>query len=178
MEIVRLTSADALPYKAFREIYDISFPIFEQRTEQQQTDAFADSRYHLDCYTGNEPGRLQGFIAYWRFEDYTYVEHFAIHPDERGKGLGGQILSNLIEQESGRVLLEIDPVMDEISAARLRFYRSYGFVENPYAHIHPAYRKEYPDHSLVVLSTGGMMSNAEYEVFASDLNLIVMKKKE
>lgn len=178
MEIVRLTTVDAVLYKAFREIYDISFPIFEQRTEQQQTDAFADSRYHLDCYTGNEPGRLQGFIAYWRFENYTYVEHFAIHPDERGKGLGGQILSNLIEQESGRVLLEIDPVVDEISAARLRFYQSYGFVENSYAHIHPAYREEYPDHSLVVLSTEGMMSNAEYEVFASDLNLIVMKKEK
>ena len=28
---------------------------------------------------------LLGFIACWRFDSYTYVEHFAIHPNERGK---------------------------------------------------------------------------------------------
>ncbi|WP_075557358.1 GNAT family N-acetyltransferase [Parabacteroides timonensis] len=176
MEIVRITTTDESLYKAFREIYDISFPVFEQRTEVQQKDAFADSRFYLDCYVGKNTGFLQGFIAYWRFDGYIYVEHFAIHPNERGKGLGGFILKNLIEQEGGRVLLEIDPVVDSISAARLRFYQSYGFVENPFPHIHPAYRNEYPDHSLVVLSTEGEMTASEYNKFASDLNMIVMKK--
>jgi len=66
--------------------------------------------------------------------------------------------------------------LHDISAARLRFYRSYGFIENPFPHIHPAYRSEYPDHSLVVLSTGGEMTGIEYDMFASDLNTIVMKK--
>lgn len=176
MEIVRLTTTDILPYNAFREIYGVSFPIFEQRTEAQQEDAFSDSRYHLDCYISRDTDLLLGFIAYWRFDSYTYVEHFAIHPNCRGKGMGGLILKNLIEQESGRVLLEIDPVADDISAARLRFYQSYGFVENQFAHIHPAYRSEYPDHSLVVLSTDGKMTDSEYEEFASDLNTIVMRK--
>lgn len=176
MEIIRLTATDHPLYNAFREIYDISFPIYEQRTVALQQDAFSDSRYHLDCYADTVNDLVQGFIAYWRFESYTYVEHFAIHPNERGKGLGGMILRKLIEQESERVLLEIDPVKDDISAARLRFYQSYGFIENPFPHIHPAYRSEYPDHSLVVLSTGGEMTGIEYDMFASDLNTIVMKK--
>lgn len=176
MQIIRLTATDHPLYKAFREIYDISFPIYEQRTVAQQQDAFSDSRYHLDCYTDPVDQRLLGFIAYWRFDSYTYVEHFAIHPNERGKGLGGLILSKLIEQESGRVLLEIDPVKDDISAARLRFYRSYGFAETPFSHVHPAYRSEYSGHALLVLSTGSDMNNTEYEMFASDLNTIVMKK--
>lgn len=176
MQIIRLTAKDHPLFKAFRDIYDISFPINEQRTVAQQEDAFSDRRYHLDCYTDLEDNRLQGFIAYWRFESYTYVEHFAIHPNERGKGLGGLILRKLIEQENGRVLLEIDPVTDDISTARLRFYQTYGFVENVFPHIHPAYRTEYPDHSLVVLSTAGKISRNEYELFVSDLNIYVMKK--
>ena len=49
-------------------------------------------------------------------------------------------------------------------------------MENPFPHIHPAYRNEYPDHSLVVLSTEGEMTASEYNKFASDLNMIVMKK--
>ena len=176
METVRLTTTEAPLYEAFREIYDISFPVFEQRTEAQQTDAFSDNRYHLDCYIDKDADRLLGFIAYWRFDRYSYVEHFAIHPDGRGKGLGGQILRKLIEQESGRVLLEIDLVTDDISAARLRFYQSYGFAENRYPHVHPAYRKEYQDHALVVLSTEGEINKQEYDVFVSDLNTVVMKK--
>lgn len=176
MKRIRLTTTDHPLYKAFRDIYDISFPIYEQRTVAQQQDAFSDSRYHLDCFANSVDEHLQGFIAYWRFESYTYVEHFAIHPNERGKGLGGLILKELIEQESGRVLLEIDPVKDDISAARLRFYQSYGFAETPFSHIHPAYRSEYPGHSLLVLSTGNDMTATGYEMFASDLNTIVMKK--
>ena len=161
---------------AFRNIYDISFPIYEQRTVEQQQDAFSDSRYHLDCHIDPVNDLLLGFIAYWRFDSYTYVEHFAIHPNERGKGLGGLILKNLIEQESGRVLLEIDPVTDNVSAARLHFYQLHGFVENPYPHTHPAYRNGYPDHSLVVLSSGETIPDIEYKRFASDLNRVIIKK--
>lgn len=176
MEIIRLTATDHPRYTAFRNIYDISFPIYEQRTVEQQLDAFSDSRYHLDCYIDPVNDLLLGFIAYWRFDSYTYVEHFAIHPNERGKGLGGLILRNLIEQESGRVLLEIDPVTDNVSAARLHFYQLHGFVENQFPHTHPAYRKGYPDHSLVVLSSGETIPDIEYKRFASDLNRVIMKK--
>ena len=176
MEIIRLTATDHPRYTAFRNIYDISFPIYEQRTVEQQQDAFSDSRYHLDCHIDPVNDLLLGFIAYWRFDSYTYVEHFAIHPNERGKGLGGLILKNLIEQESGRVLLEIYPVTDNVSAARLHFYQLHGFVENPYPHTHPAYRNGYPDHSLVVLSSGETIPDIEYKRFASDLNRVIMKK--
>lgn len=35
------------------------------------------------------------------------------------------------------VLLEIDPVVDAVSEARLGFYKKCGFLENPYPHVHP-----------------------------------------
>ncbi len=41
---------------------------------------------------------------------------------------------------------------------------------NPYPHTHPAYRNGYPDHSLVVLSSGETIPDIEYKRFASDLN--------
>lgn len=68
MEIIRLTATDHPRYTAFRNIYDISFPIYEQRTVEQQQDAFSDSRYHLDCYIDPVNDLLLGFIAYWRFD--------------------------------------------------------------------------------------------------------------
>ena len=121
---------------------------------------------------------IRSMIFYWVLSligDLIVIRMWNILQSIR-KGLGGLILKNLIEQESGRVLLEIDPVTDKVSAARLHFYQLHGFVENPYPHTHPAYRNGYPDHSLVVLSSGETIPDIEYKRFASDLNRVIMKK--
>ncbi len=176
MDTVRLTGVDSPLYKEFEAIYKVSFPIFEQRTTAQQVSAFASPVYHLDCIT--EAGEVIGFIAWWDFAYGVYIEHFAIHPRLRGKGYGGDILNHFIRQRNKPVILEIDPVVDEISAARLRFYKGYGFVENPYTHTHPAYRPEYNPHSLVILSTEGVLRAEDYEQFNNDLKTVVMQMEK
>jgi len=174
MKTVRLQSTADPLYESFRIIYDVSFPIYEQRTVAQQEYAFSFSCYYLEAYIVDEA--LIGFIAYWEFTSYLYVEHFAIHPDQRGKGTGKKILEHLIQIHPKYILLEIDPVQDEISARRLHFYRSLGFIENSYQHIHPAYRKGYEGHNLVVLTTERMISPEEYTTFAYDLSHMVMNE--
>ncbi|MCD8262786.1 MAG: GNAT family N-acetyltransferase [Tannerellaceae bacterium] len=172
MDTIRLRSIDSSLYNEFEAIYKISFPVFEQRTSEQQIMAFSSPLYHLDCFT-EEDGFI-GFIAWWNFDYGVYIEHFAIHPRLRGKGYEGNILQQFIVNSRKPVILEIDPVVDEISAARLRFYKTYGFVENPYKHIHPAYRNEYAPHSLVVLSTQAILSPEQYQQFNKDLQEQVM----
>lgn len=173
MKIVRLTDINNPLYPVFKEVYNTSFPIFEQRTENQQMDAFGSESYRLDCYMDEDC--FVGFIAYWVFTHYIYVEHFAIHPSLRGQGKGGFILSDVISRTDQRIVLEIDPVVDEVSAARLHFYRSYGFSENPFSHIHPPYREGYSGHNLIVLTTGGQMTKAEYDQFSLDMVGVIMK---
>lgn len=175
MESIRLMSTGDPLYMPFRTIYDISFPIYEQRTIEQQEYAFSFSHYHLDTYVSD--GRLIGFIAYWAFDSYLYIEHFAIHPAERGKGRGKEILEYLMQAESRYILLEIDPVEDEVSSRRFHFYRSLGFRENPYPHIHPPYREGFEGHRLTILTSGRVITREEYAVFAKDLSCTVMNFK-
>lgn len=159
-------------YSSFENLYTHSFPVFEQRTPEQQAQAFASANYHLTGYVENQS--FMGFIAYWEFPDYLYIEHFAIDSKERGKGYGSQVLNRFVTETPKTVLLEIDPPVDEISIARLRFYQKCGFYQNPYSHIHPPYRKEYKGHSLQVLTTGGPLSPDGYEQFKKDLTQGVM----
>lgn len=173
MEVITLKSCRDAWFDAFLEIYSISFPVFEQRTGEQQQQAFLSPLYFLDCYI--EEGEMIGFIAYWKLDTYVYVEHFAIHPAKRGQTWGSFIIEDLIGRMDNRVILEIDPLIDEISKKRFRFYRTHGFFENPYPHFHPPYRKGNAAHSLVVLSTKGKMGREEYELFARDLAQIIMK---
>ena len=162
-------------YKSFYDLYCISFPIFEQRSASQQLEAFQNERYKLLAYTENDI--FLGFISYWEFDTYCYVEHFAVNTALRGKGYGSNLLHTFIQSTDKIIILEIDPVTDSISEARLRFYKKCGFSENPYPHKHPAYRSEYQPHSLIVLTTKGEISKGEYQKFNLDLNRIVMNRE-
>lgn len=162
-------------YKEFKGLYACSFPLFEQRTEEQQRTAFDNPSYHLVAYEANEI--LVGFISYWEFDDYLYIEHFAINARMRGKGYGSDILRSFIRSTEKIILLEIDPVTDNVSEARLSFYKTCGFHENPYSHKHPPYRAEYQPHPLVVLTTQRTISEQEYQTFNRDLHAVVMNNK-
>lgn len=160
-------------YKSFQDLYCTSFPIFEQRSVSQQVKAFQNERYKLLAFTEND--LFLGFISYWEFDAYCYVEHFAVNTDLRGKGYGSNLLRSFIQSTRKIVLLEIDPIADSISEARLRFYKRCGFHENSYPHKHPAYRQEYQPHPLIVLTTKREISKGEYQNFNFDLSTTVMK---
>lgn len=159
-------------YGAFKDLYATSFPIFEQRSADQQMHAFGNEQYKLLAFS--EEHTFLGFISYWEFDTYCYVEHFAVNTDLRGKGYGSTLLQTFIRSVNKIVLLEIDPITDPISAARLRFYKRCGFHENPYPHKHPAYRSEFEPHSLIVLTTQRPINEAEYQIFVADLTQTVM----
>lgn len=173
MKIHRILERHDRWYTDFLSFYIDSFPVYEQRNEEQQVHALRDDRYHLDCYIGDN--RLLAFIAYWDFQAYCYIEHLAVHPYYRGQSVGTKVLSGFMNADFPHVLLEIDPVVDDISAKRYRFYQQLGFVENPYIHFHPAYDRRFEPHKLTVLSAPDAISQDEYNRFQNDLEGVVMQ---
>ena len=127
METLRIRTSDHPYFAPFAALYAESFPAFEQLTAPQQQAAFADERYRFTVYAEN--GTLIGFIAAWTLSDCVYVEHLALNKTLRGKGYGSRLLRDFIAASAKRVLLEIDPVTDYVSAARLRFYKHCGLTE-------------------------------------------------
>lgn len=160
-------------YKSYHEIYTVSFPIYEQRDELQQTKAFEDKRYHLIIKTNED--KLVSFIAYWDFKNYVYIEHLAVNSELRGQNKGSELLEDFAEFISKIAILEIDPPIDEISKKRQKFYEKLGYEVNPYIHFHPAYKEGYVPHELVVLSLNRQLDKGEYYEFYDDLCNIVME---
>lgn len=160
-------------YKPFYEIYAVSFPLYEQRDKSQQLTAFENKYYNL--LVRKEGELLSSFISYWEFEEYIYIEHLAVNPELRGQNIGSQTLMAFAETTDKTIILEIDPLRDEISRKRLKFYRNLGFQLNTYTHYHPPYNPEYPPHELLVLSLPEKLSKELYNQFCLDLNKIIMK---
>jgi ribosomal protein S18 acetylase RimI-like enzyme len=159
-------------YPHFIRLYESAFPLHEQRTPQQHLTALRHGRYHLNCFIEQET--LVGFVCYWEFADYLYIEHYAINDSARGKGYGSLLLKDLLTNTDKRVILEIDPLVDAIAEKRLHFYQKLGFVQNDYPHSHPPYQDGYKPHQLLVLSDGQPISECAYRQFKHDLDDIVM----
>lgn len=77
MQIIRISDIHHPRFGEVWHLYQNSFPLCEQRTLDHQITAFKADRFHLDVYLDGET--LVGFIGYWDFDDYLYIEHYAIN---------------------------------------------------------------------------------------------------
>ena len=100
-----------------------------------------------------------------------YAVSFPYH-EQRGDGAAALAL---LAQSGKKIILEIDPPVDEISRRRKNFYERAGFAENPFAHVHPPYHAGFPGHPLVVMSHPRALTDAEYRAFDGHLKNVVMK---
>ena len=111
------------------ELYEKSFPYNERWNAEGYDRAFGDPNFEADgIWRGDE---FIGILFHWGADGYRYVEHLAVSPALRGQNMGSAALSAFC-RKVGRVILEIDPPVDDISIRRLHFYERLGFVANPY----------------------------------------------
>ena len=121
-----------------RHIYEEAFPIDERRDFKQLTDIF-DINKNIDIEPITENDRIIGFIIYWIFDSFVYIEHFAVDKEKRGNGIGTEILKRFIAKTDRPIVLEAELPTDKISIDRITFYQRLGFELHNYKYIQPAY---------------------------------------
>ena len=171
MEWIRHTSWDGRMERVMA-LYHTSFPINEQRTDADHKAALEDERFY--CLSAWEGEDFLGLLFCWKMKELFYVEHFAVNTQMRGSGIGSRLLADFCKDKP-LVLLEIDPPQDEISQRRLRFYERLGFVQNPYPHRHPPYRRGFEAHPLRVMTWPRATSRQEYDGFFDELRNSAMQ---
>ena len=172
MRFDRITDTQHEMYKKAMELYANSFPMHEQREAKSQAAILGDSEYHFALAYDDDT--FVGEALYWEWDGYIYVEHLCILSEMRNKAYGGKVLE-LLAAENKKVILEIDPPVDDISIRRRGFYERSGFIENPYAHVHPPYHRGYKGHELVVMSSPSAISPDMFGKFTDYLKNTVMK---
>lgn len=157
------------------ELYEKSFPDNERWSAEGYDRAFGDPNFEADgIWRGEE---FIGILFHWNADGYRYVEHLAISPALRGQNMGSAALSAFC-RKVGRVILEIDPPVDDISVRRRHFYERLGFVTNPYEYIHPSFRKPFTPHRLVLMSYPGAITYEEARSFADFVREAVLRYSE
>ena len=140
MEFTNLKMED---YPSFLKLYNETFPIDERRLYENEK--------HLDNYIKMKGGKFNafaakdgdlflGFLSYWTFEGYTYIEHFAVNPAQRGKNLGRLMLNHLFKEVSPNVLVEVREGDSEEDQKRITFYEKNEFrIRKEFNYTQPSY---------------------------------------
>lgn len=157
----------------FTKIYDImieSFPFDEIRSFEQQQKLLSHPNYKI--LTVGELQDLLGFIAVWEFDNFVFLEHFAVSCNHRNKGLGNKILTQLQNYVEKKIILEVEYPETVESKRRIEFYNRNGFEVFDFGYIMPAYSKQHKDVPLLLMSNHTIVQ-ADFDDFYDKISNIV-----
>ena len=142
-------------YLFVEKLLHSAFPSDERRDDEQQR-AYTDRNDKFHCLLIRDLNTPVGLITYWDFEDFVYVEHFAIHEDLRNGGLGGQAMKTFLQEMNRPVVLEVEMplIKGDITHRRIAFYRRQGFSLRRLPYKQPPYREGDKWLPMKLMSTG------------------------
>lgn len=139
-----------------KSLYESAFPCDERRDFKVFLRLLKeDSRFTIRAGIEQESDKLIYFISYWNFGEFCYCEHFAVIPSMRGQGIGHIALHDFFNNVSDRLILEVEPPIDELTHRRVAFYESLGMkIWKDYSYIQPPYAPELNSLELKLMTKG------------------------
>ncbi len=145
-------------YPDFLTLYNQAFPADQRRSyeDEQHLARFIKEKGGKFHALAAEDGDLfLGFLSYWTFQGYVYIEHFAVNVEHRGKNIGTKMLQHVVKHINPNVLLEVEPPTDKESEDRIRFYERNGFRKREEIdYMQPPYSPEKAPVRLLLMTHG------------------------
>mgnify|MGYP002769018963 CR=1 FL=1 len=151
------------------ELMQASFPEDEYRDYNSQKQLLSIPCYRLITKMDSDDN-LVGFIATWQTENFSFIEHFAVNPNLRGKGIGSEMLKDFIKNSSKPIILEVELPTDIISKKRISFYKRHGFVLNEFKYFQMPLRKDSQPIQLYLMSLPKPLKEEEFEKIKSSIH--------
>ena len=131
-----------------QELFESAFP-YEERPDFDELENRGNN-FHFKVATSDDDPI--GILTYWVFDDFVYVEHFAICEELRNNGFGKAVFLNFMMQYEGQIVMEVELPHDETSENRLEFYSSMGLYRNPFDYSQPSYHGDTTNVPMTIMS--------------------------
>lgn len=133
-------TTDSKHYPFVEDLFLSAFPEEERRNEADQRENIMFNPFMHCLLLSDVSDTPLGFLTYWNFESFTYIEHFAIDSKYRNMGVGGEALSSFLEMQHRPIVLEAEiPTANPMALRRIGFYLRYGFVQLHETYLQPSY---------------------------------------
>ena len=165
---------DARDFEGVFRLMRLSFPEDEFRTREGQLALFDDPAYRV--YALRMEVGVGALCAAWTLNERLFIEHLAVDPARRNGGLGGRFLDEVIAEAKRPAVLEVEPPEDDISRRRIGFYQRHGFSLNDYDYLQLPLRAGQSPKPLLIMTTGGAISRAEFEALRNEIYARVYRR--
>lgn len=160
--IEKLSESDF--YKVF-DLMKASFPSDEYRIYDEQKALLDNPFYQVFVLKDSDNNSVKAFIAVWEFEDFAFIEHFAVNRHYRNAGIGAKMLIKLVDLLEKTICLEVEPPEDELTSRRIGFYQRNGFFLNHYPYTQPSISKGKNTIPLLIMTSCKPVSKEEFESY-------------
>lgn len=120
---------------AVQALLETSFPPEERRSIAEIRDNVNGP--WLELVAAEENGSLYGMLTVWDLGEFTFLEHFAVASEVRGKGIGTRILDFVAEYWDKPTVLEVEHPTGWMERRRIGFYERNGFHLSDYPYLMP-----------------------------------------
>lgn len=161
LHLQQITSTADKYFEPLTKLYEEAFPPNERRDMDKFNElVFSSNELSINAIIDDET--LCGLMIYWKFEDFYYLEHFAIFPEMRNRKLGERTLDLMKGIAKGEtIVLEAEPADNELATRRIEFYKRNGFSILRENYIQPPYSKNKEGIKLWMLGIIGGNNNVD-----------------
>jgi ribosomal protein S18 acetylase RimI-like enzyme len=143
------------------QIYTDSFPADERREWPELKELLNHPNFSLKKVLNNR--ELVGLISFWNLPGFVFIEHFAIRESARGKGIGTQVLKQVIEDKSTKVVVEVEEPITESARRRIEFYERLGFSVCEGIYYQPPYSSDKNKVKMLLMSFPNRLTPSDFE---------------
>lgn len=166
--------------KMKREDFDQIFAIMEESFPTDERRPYAEQKELLEnpVYSLHITEQKNAFIATWEFDEFVFIEHFAVSKDSRNTGLGGKMLSEFLKKQEKTVCLEVELPLTDIAKRRIGFYERNGLFLNEYDYFQPPISKGKSIVPLMIMTSKSKVSEDIFNKIRDTLYREVYRYKE
>lgn len=148
-------------YLQAEKLMETAFPSDERRPLQAQRELIGSDAAFMPRFIVDD-GAFVGFLNYWEFDTFAYVEHFATEPALRGGGYGGRVLDLLRDELACPIVLEVEYPETDFARRRIAFYERHGYrVWQGHDYVQPPYGEGKEWLPLLLMVNGTLDDGAE-----------------
>ncbi|GAA4303221.1 GNAT family N-acetyltransferase [Nibribacter koreensis] len=142
------------------QLYEEAFPVEERRSKNQHVELLQQPAYAFKAVFQEEV--FVGLLGVWSFAEFTFLEHFAVSSQLRGRGLGKAAMALLQQSSPVPIILEVESPTTPVAQRRVSFYQQLGFSLNPFPYQQPPYGPGKPWVALQVMSFPAPLTTEEF----------------
>lgn len=118
------------------KIMEQSFPPFERRPYDKCLNILSNPNYHIYISKSNDRV-INGFLSAWEFENFIFIELFAVDKRWRGLKIGSRMMKAFLNTTVKSVVLEVEAFDTALAKRRIKFYKRLNFFLNDFGYYQP-----------------------------------------